>query len=259
MVGLVILGGALGAVVMTQGPVAEMVIGSAISSATGAQFSAHWTSIHPNGRVVATGVELRVPGIDGPGGQLVSIERLEIELDWSDVLLGAIAPTGVRMINPVIRLSQSAGGRLNVLDLPLSNAPGASTALLPRIEAIGGRVEIGEHKGTDYRELARMDINGWIAPTDQQDQYTLELRERLGPREVPGAGVVLSGSLDMRAGEGRASLNRLDLSQWTPERVPEVLRSFWRQLNIRGRITSTTFSFTRAEGCLLYTSPSPRD
>jgi len=248
VVGLVILGGALGAVVMTQGPVAEMVIGSAISSATGAQFSAHWTSIHPNGRVVATGVELRVPGIDGPGGQLVSIERLEIELDWSDVLLGAIAPTGVRMINPVIRLSQSAGGRLNVLDLPLSNAPGASTALLPRIEAIGGRVEIGEHKGTDYRELARMDINGWIAPTDQQDQYTLELRERLGPREVPGAGVVLSGSLDMRAGEGRASLNRLDLSQWTPERVPEVLRSFWRQLNIRGRITSTTFSFTRAEG-----------
>lgn len=245
---ITLLGLGVGGVVLTQGPIAGLVIGTAVSRATGAQFSAGWTSVRPSGRVIMTDAELRVPGIDGPGGQLLRAARIEVELDWWNALAGDIEPTALRLFDPVIRLSQNATGRLNLLDLPLSAAPGASTAKLPRIEATGGRVEVGEHDAGAYTELARVNVNGWIIPSDQPDQYALELRERVPSGSAPGEGVVLSGGLDLRRGEGRASLNRVDLAQWTPERVPAALRSLWRQLNIRGRITSTTFEFTRADG-----------
>ena len=271
--------------VLTQGPVAAWLAQTIIGSAASCDATVAWASLRTDGRIVLTGLSLRVPGMKGLAAEFVACDRVEADFSWRRILAGDIVPTAVRLIKPLFRVSQNAEGEISITGLddgtstkpsPTPTGPGPGplanfkpTLRLPRIDAVLGAVEFGESRavlgdpdGTRYEPLVRLVMGGWITPMPDLGlgQYEIELREgaKVDPTGTPiegppaenasDAGMILTGKLNLRKGEGKAALAGISLADWPAQRLPQAFRDTWAKMGIVGTITNTTFAFSREGG-----------
>jgi hypothetical protein len=225
-----------------------------IEAALGCRAHAGASFITFDGRIVLRDLVLRVPGVKGPEGEFLRVERAEIDADWSRMLTKGVKPKGVRLYRPRFRISASqAESELNIQGLHPTDPDAMSGNRPLRFDVRSGVLELGEHTPTDYRVLREIGINGELIPSEAEPgSYAIKFQETsppgAGPRAARHVGMVLTGRVDLRSSIAVVELLNVDLDSWDPANVPAQMRDVWRQLNIRGRIARTKLEYFPTTG-----------
>jgi len=222
--------------------------GCTLESPGGGRASAY---IDVDGRLVVRPFELRLPGVPGDAGLLMSAQGAVVDMDWSGLLWGDIKATGVRLAQPVFRISQSIeGSEVNLGALATRSGALSPTATPPRIDVIDGTIEYAEHdKATGTLHVLRqLRVSGSFTPTDSvQAVYSVRFSEVGAPTRA----LLLDGRVDLGKGSALLKLYNVALDAWTSESVPTAYRDLWRRLNVHGRISSASLDYEASHGPLV--------
>jgi hypothetical protein len=261
---------AVAALLLMRSPLVEWVVASRVRSITSAELHARRAVIELDGRLTLRDMSLRLPGIDGPAGELISAPSASLDVDWSGWWRGSVTPRSLRLVQPVFRLAQSLeDGSINIAALTAARSaggPGGAGITPPQVDALDARLEFGEFapKAGLYRSLKTLRVAGSFTPivagSGGAPVYRILFGEVGTPAAAAGAGdapvagprgMILEGRLDLSTAETELKLSNLALDAFPPESVPTTFRDLWRRLNIQGRVTQVRFTNTPAAGFAL--------
>lgn len=215
--------------------------------------------IGPGGSIVLRDVRLRAPGVPGAGGVFLESASATAEIDWTTLLAGGQGVRRIRLVDPVVRLSQDAQtGQLNLLRVGgagggTSGGAGRTVTPLPEVEFVSGRVEFGEHSAGVYSALASIPVEGQVrVPSIAIPEYEIDLVEVVEPNGSGGPGdhagrppMRLTGDFNVESLTGELRMVDLDLDHWRGWSAPIEARALWKQLDIRGRIAEASFTASK--------------
>lgn len=264
----------LAVIILIRSPLVGRMVKAQIEKAAGCHFEAASAAINFDGRLALEKVRLTIPGMDGPEAEFLKARHADVDLDWSGLLSGSVRPTALRLFEPVFRVSLGdTDGRLN-LD-SLATPPSGSEAIRPpKINAIAGRVEFGEHSTTSeaYTALKSIFVDGDLIPAENgAPEYQIKLQELV---RVPGAspggagtergaaggggsggggverrhGMFLEGRVDLAKDDAELNLHNVGLDEWPPSSVPRKYRQMWQELDVQGNVKLTAFRYSKAAG-----------
>ncbi len=225
------------------------------------------STISFSGRVIVEDLVLTTPHLDGPAGELLSARRVVIDLTWGDLFSGQVRPSGMRIYDPLVRVSQSTeDDSLNLLAIVGDGSSGSSggsngssgsaftgDSRPPRIDAMNAIIEVGEHGPDGYTRLNRLYVDGSLTPDDDRAPiYRVKLQQSGIPADLTMRpelrGMVLEGQLDLQAPSVELNLANLKLDEWRADKVPASVRELWRELDIRGKISQAEFTYDAERG-----------
>ncbi|MDP1661417.1 MAG: hypothetical protein Q8L55_05835 [Phycisphaerales bacterium] len=254
---LVLIGLVLLAVVLTQGPVPKWLVARSVRKASGAVFDASWVSLRLDGRFIASDATLTAPestGLVGEPARVAQAKRIEVELDWSAWAAGVVVPTSVTVVSPVVRVSLDRSTKqLNLASLTAADAKASAIARVPRIDVVDGLIIVGEQGPSAetpprpaFEELVRFESNGWISPVYGTKRYLIRFHAQNPDDALMDFDA--TGEVDLATAQGDIRASSVDLSRWTPQRVPSTFRALWEKLRLRGRIAGATLRYTPQSG-----------
>lgn len=200
--------------------------------------------VEPSGWIVVRDAVVRAKGIQGAGARVFEIERLEVLPVWRSLAGSSPRLREIRMEHPVLRFSQCVeDGSVNVARISLPSGGAAPLGEPPTVEVRGGVLELGEHhQDGRYLTLRRMDVSGEIRPDPAKPgEWIVALREHA---RDPSTGVRVDGRVAEQ--ELRLAISGVSLNAFPLESIPTPLRDTFRQLDVKGTIGTTTFTYTRA-------------
>src|SRR5262249_50288538 len=141
-------------VVVSHSPLTRRIVVGQLSKVLAVPVQADSAYVEIDGTLVIDRVRLRAPGVPGPAGELLNIAQVEAQVDWWSVLKGTPRIREVRVLQPLVIVSQSISDQtVNIEKLATGAAasgPGVGALQLPAIAVTNASIEIGEHDGTMY-------------------------------------------------------------------------------------------------------------
>ena len=193
---------------------------------------------------------LRAPDIDGPGGEIIRLDRAVISMKWGSILSGAQAISGVLIEHPRLRVSQNTDtGIVNLQSLTLQQSGGGGAAT-PAITINNGVIEVGEHIDGSYTKLKELSAVGSLAKPDRNGvarfnfraaSTTPALSSDTLPAEARGD-FMIAGEVNKQGVNG--SMTGLRLEDWPADIVPTRVRETYESLALSGDLAPTRFSVT---------------
>lgn len=243
---------------LSRSPLVGWVVKSQIQELTGAEFLSSRAIIELDGRLLIRDPVLRVPGVAGEAGEMLSARSASVELDWSGVLGGKVVPIGVRLEKPRVVLSQSkADGTLNAAVLAegmTKEGAGRSVSggfLPPEISLEDGRIVFGEHdQGGVLTVLDELRVDGGLIPVrSDRPVFAVALTQRPEDKSpVAERALVLEGRMDFAEGQGDVHLRNVTLESIDASKVPSAYRDIWRRLDMHGDLSRIDLHTKRDEG-----------
>ncbi len=248
LVGLVVLMVLLAVpMILMRTPILKMIVVPRLSRMFDAQVSISKLVINADATIVAKDIRLRVRGLDdGPGeaDEVLTIDRLDMQSSWSEILSGAPLGRMIVLNHPVLRVSMDTkDGSLNLgrLHIPVDEHASAS-ATIPKIIVRDGRIELGEHSSEGYTPLRTLTIEGSVLPTPDPDHLGYNIAFSQGAIHdsfSPGEkGLELAGRIS--ADGITLMLEGLDFGDWKPEHIPAQYRQVFELMHITGSIPHST-------------------
>lgn len=206
-----------------------------------------------NGRFVFRGVVIRAPGHRGAAGRVGQIDRAELTLDPSRLLVGRKEVEALRLDGVHLRLSEDAQhpGQFSFMALrpDWSSDPDddAETVLPPRIELRDLHVELGRHDGRAYERIGVRRLAGEMHPSsDARTWYVFELGE-VNERGVSlgDKGLRIKGGWDVMTNEHNSRMDGLFLDERTYAMCPQIVRDWWDRMELEGRVSGVEVSWQR--------------
>lgn len=238
---------ALGALVLMRSPLVGKVVAGRIEALTGCTLEgtgATGAFIDPSGNLHIEHFGLRLPGVPGDAGLMLSADAAVVDLDWSGVLAGNVVPTTLRLNRPVFRVSTSVeDGELNIGALRARPGAGSAATLprsAPRVDVIDATIVVGEHARAtgEMKVLRKIRVSGSFMPAEKDRPVYVVRASEVG---TPGkGGMLLDGSVELDTGKTRLELVNIPLDAWGPESIPVTYRELWRRMNVQGRIASVS-------------------
>lgn len=248
-----------GYVLATDSFVIRWIVEASASSAIGGDVSFASVRVSPwSGRIVMTDGRVRVEGVDGPGGEVFAVARVEVDADLATLAGmgsggGASGVESIRLVSPRIRLSQDQGtGAVNIADLVGGGGGGFTLPReWPEVMVSGGAIELGEHgPGVDggsasggaggYRTLREIPVGGAVERArDEAGVWTIRFgQEGPGPNPMPirVEGRVAADAVTLEMGG-------FTLAGWDPSSVPTRARGFFERLAMEGEVERSTFTY----------------
>ncbi|MFK7758966.1 MAG: hypothetical protein AB8C13_03345 [Phycisphaerales bacterium] len=192
---------------------------------------------------------LRAPDINGTGGEIITLDRATISVDWSSILSGARAIKTVRIVGPRFRVSQDTQtGSVNLQSMRFQQSSGGG-AVTPAIEIVNGVIEVGEHTGSQYTKLKELSVAGSLAKPNHQGiaRFNLSAVSSLpgisSPDESNPGGLgefMINGTLSSVGVQGE--MTGLQFEDWPAAIVPSRVRDLYESLALSGNLAPTKFS-----------------
>lgn len=239
-------------VVLFRSPLTRVLVLPQIEKALNLKVEADSVYVNGSGEMVLNGASFVLPGVPGPAGKFLRVGRVTADLDWLSTLTGSPRFRSIQMVEPVLTVSQNIGDRklnLGALDLPKSS----SKTAIPAITVVNAGIELGEHRGTFYRPLKHIVMNGRFAPApgDASGAYEFVLQESSTRVRTPGGqpepGIRIAGRLGADDSIG-GSIENFYLSDWPAQSLPAPVREVFAQLDLTGDVPRSTFSYTEKDG-----------
>lgn len=242
--------------VATQSPLVRWVISGRLAQATGLRLSEGSVTIGLSGHIAVTDAVIRSPDIDGPGGEILRVDRLDAAVSWRR-LLGMQRDNGpgilqVMLYRPRLRLSQSTvDGTLNASAFRLGPSSGGGPAQIPLVQIDEGVIELGEHAGVGARDaftkLKHIDLHGRITPSSAGEDGSVRFEltpdaPRQGDATAPAAPVTITGTV--QGSDLSLEVGGLSLRDWPPSAMPSRIRTLAEMLALEGKIGRTTFGYS---------------
>lgn len=231
--------GLIGLVAWRSGLARSLVL-AGVGNALGAEVDATSVSVGRDARVVARGVRVRVPGIDGPAAELFEAERVEISGTWGDLLGRTGRFDALVLTKPRLRVSRDkTTGEINLSALRVPTSPDGAVVTPPSVEVRDGVLELGEHGGGTFELLRSLGVEGTARPDENAEAggYEIAFSEDT-ISDTEGVGLALRGLIT--PGGVTLTLDGLDLARWGPEHMPEQFREVFALMRIEGGIPSAS-------------------
>ncbi len=239
--------------VLTRSPLTRAIVIPRLESACNLSIDADSVRVCADGRLIMDGVSCRVPGVPGPAGLVLQVERLSADVDWASCLWGSAHVREVDLTGPVIRISQSLADRsLNIAGIEPPPAPaGAGSGgamLLPRVITHDGAIELGEHTPDRYMVLKRLPVEGLLTPAPRGEAgYVVGLTEY---RRERGGGMKPGFQIHGRINNDAVALEMEDFSldDWPPDAIPSPTRQLFTDLGLSGTVSRLAFGYSDEAG-----------
>ena len=232
-----------GVVIIGRTAALTAIISPIIEKETGLDLVSGRIVLGPSGDIEVHNAVLRAPDIDGPAGELLTLTRADIAIDWTRILSGADAIEKVRLDQPHLRVSQDTQSRVVNLSALTLRDSGSGAATTPQLIITRGLVEIGEHTGPDYTQLKRLSIVGQLSAPNADgsapfsfgassaiDSISSGIEPVTNEFEISGA---------IHPAGVRAQLTGLSLEDWPPSIVPSSIRDVYQSLDLSGQLAPT--------------------
>ncbi|MCK4873323.1 MAG: hypothetical protein KAS72_11410 [Phycisphaerales bacterium] len=235
-------------VVLTRAVVLRAVSIPLLERMTGAQVTVD-DAFMRSGAVVLHGVTLRIPGVEGKAGEVLTVREVTTRPRLASLFPPRLSAKTVLVDGAVLRITQeSSDGRLTaapLLDRPAEES-GSLLGSLPSIVITRSAIEYGEHETPGgFTLLDRIQVQGQLAPSgDDPSTYEISLRQLL-PTGVSDDALRLAGWVTPASGEGALFMRELQFEDWLHMAVPEKARSWWARAAVRGGLDESSLQFDK--------------
>ncbi|MCA9310955.1 MAG: hypothetical protein KDA21_07105, partial [Phycisphaerales bacterium] len=248
-----------GGLIVARSGVLRLLVVQQLESTLDCDVSCRSAVIGWDGRLVATGVRLSVPEVEGEAAQFLEADRLVATLD-TGALLSGIRFSKVKVVRPRLRVSQSSDFSVNLANLTWKSGGGGGPGMLPQLDFVDGVIELAEHGDSvpgGYQRLLDLPVEGRLTPR-ATDPGWLDIQLRAAPGESRSVGpaggtrqvadVDLTGWVDLEQGSGLLELNQIDLSFFASHPAPSAIAELWRRMDLQGSLESAALLYAPTTG-----------
>ncbi|MFK7790942.1 MAG: hypothetical protein AB8C95_15800, partial [Phycisphaeraceae bacterium] len=172
------------------------VVEEALFESTGCEATIEFAKVNRKGEVTLEGVTLRIPGVDGDFGTLLTAERIEMVGKPSGLLDGSYRPIRIEIIKPTLHLIEQVDSGLFNYELLQAPEDGDEDAPIPQVTITDGTIRFDQLQLDGLIALGQMGIQGELKPDSGKPKaYRFSLSETDAPEGVEN--VEFTGAFDL--------------------------------------------------------------
>jgi|GEM_PF-2083283 len=217
------------------------IIEEALYESTGCEATIDHATVNRKGELTLEGVTLRVPGVDGEFGTLLTAERIEMAGEARGLIDGSYRPDRIDIIKPVLFLIEQPETGLFNYELIQAPEDSDSDAPIPQVTIADGKISFDQLTPDGIVLLGEMGVEGELTPDGSKPKaYRFTIAETDAPAGVENIG--FTGGFDLSV----PSLNmRADHFRFSDEQryfVPSEFRRLWEKLAPSGAVPELSLS-----------------
>jgi hypothetical protein len=202
-----------------------------------------------HGQFVLDDIVVRVPGIDGPAGQLCRIQRANLTV--SRLFQADRHVDYVELTDVLVRLSEDAQvpGEFNFVGLSPDWSGDSDYGAPPRVRINRTVIQTGVHDGDVFSPRGARVFSGSMRPEpNEEGLYRVTLVEVDEQGEVLERGLLVDGRWHVPTNEHAVHLAAIDLNAAAHAMCPQVARLWWDRMALSGRVSGVDFRWSADEG-----------
>ncbi|MEZ6190905.1 MAG: hypothetical protein R3C45_06385 [Phycisphaerales bacterium] len=203
-----------------------------------------------DGLLVVDGIKLTVPDTDGQMAQLLTTDRVVVQLRLWPLLIGQVRAASVAISHPTLYLTEDLDrGRFN-FEMLIARPPGESSSgsslpkALPEVYLNSGEVHFGQLVADAYQPAQSLRVDGTLsADPDRSGGYFFILSQRDDPaNRTAGTGTTIQGEIDLHEPGVEVQLDRFTFNGPYRNLLPHAVRKWWDRLSPIGAVPRVVFS-----------------
>jgi len=228
---------------------AEMLTGM-----TRAQTRVDKAVLHRDGTLEVTGLRMRVPGIDGAGGELFSAERVVVRQPLVYWLMNAFEPTLIALHRPRLHVTElTESGVYNHTLLAASQGPPREQFLatlpgrLPEIEVNNGRIDFGQMpRDGQFAVTGSLAVHGSLNPGAVPGAfgYAVKLTDTTPSHAGPATTGEARGEIALKEQRVTATFSPMSFDPVLGDFLPRAIRDWYHRMEPRGTVPTFTLKYT---------------
>ncbi len=210
------------------------IVEEALYDATGCEATIDHARVNRKGEVTLEGVTLRVPGVDGDFGTLLTAERIDMVGEARGLIDGSYRPETIDIVKPVLHLTEDIStGRFNY---ELLTAPtGDDEAPIPSVTLTEGRIRFDQMTPGGLVSLGEMGVAGMLQPESGKPKaYTFTIKEADAPAGTEN--IMFTGGFDLSAPSVDLRADHFRFADEQRYFVPAEFRQWWSRLAPAGEL-----------------------
>lgn len=217
------------------------VVCEALLESTGCEATIEHATVNRKGEVTLEGVTLRVPGVQGEFGTLMTAERIEMVGEAGGLLDGSYRPDRIDIIKPTLHLIEQLDSGLFNYELMQAPEGGDSDAPIPQITLVDGTIRFDQLRPDGLVALGQMGVEGELIPEgDQPKAYRFSISETDAPRGVEN--VEFTGGFDLSVPSMQVRADHFRFQDEQRYFVPSEFRQWWSRLAPKGAMPEMSLS-----------------
>ena len=217
------------------------VVCDALLESTGCEATVEHATVNRKGEITLEGVTLRIPGVDGEFGTLLTAERIEMVGEPAGLLDGSYRPDRIDIFNPTLHLIEQVDSGLFNYELLQAPEDGDSDAPIPQVTITDGTIRFDQLQPDKLVNLGSMAVEGELRPDgDKPKAYRFSLSETDAPDGVEN--IAFSGGFDLSVPSMEMRADHFRFKDEQRYFVPSEFRQWWSRLAPRGEVPELSLS-----------------
>lgn len=217
------------------------VVEEALFESTGCEATIEFAQVNRKGELTMTGVTLRVPGVDGDFGTLMTAERIEMVGEARGLIDGSYRPERIDIIKPTLHLIEQTDSGLFNYELLQAPDDSDSDAPIPQVTIADGTIRFDQLRPDGLVALGEMGVEGELKPEgDRSKAYRFSLAETDAPIGVEN--VMFTGGFDLSVPSMQVQADHFRFQDEQRYFVPSAYRQWWSRLAPKGAVPEMSLS-----------------
>lgn len=217
------------------------IVEEALLEVTGCEATVEHATVNTSGELTLHGVTLRVPGVDGDFGTLLTAERIDMVGEASGLIDGSYRPQRIDIIEPTLHLIEQLDSGLFNYELVQAPQDDDTDAPIPSVTVTDGTIRFDQLGPEGRIALGQMGIEGALRPDgDRHRAYRFSLTETDAPQGVEN--VAFTGSFDLNEPSVQVRADHFRFKEEQRYFVPGEFRSWWARLAPQGEVPELALS-----------------
>jgi hypothetical protein len=217
------------------------VVCEALRESTGCEATIDFAQVNRRGELTLEGVTLRVPGVDGDFGTLLTAERIEMVGEPMGLLDGSYRPDRIDIIKPTLHLIEQVDSGLFNYELLQAPEDGDEDAPIPQVTITDGTIRFDQLQPDKLVALGSMGVQGELKPDgDKPKAYRFSLAETDAPEDVEN--ITFTGGFDLSVPSMQMQADHFRFNEEQRYFVPSAFRQWWTRLAPQGEVPELSLS-----------------
>ncbi len=217
------------------------IIQDALRESTGCDATITNARVNRKGELTLEGVTLRIPGVEGDFGTLLTAERIEMVGEAGGLLDGSYRPDRIDIIKPTLHLIEQVDSGLFNYELLQAPDDGDDDAPIPQVTITDGTIRFDQLQPDKLVALGQMGVQGELKPDgDKPKAYRFSLAETDAPAGVEN--VTFNGAFDLSVPSMQMQADHFRFKDEQRYFVPSEFRKWWSRLAPQGEVPELSLS-----------------
>ncbi|MGB0768274.1 MAG: hypothetical protein ACPGYV_11260, partial [Phycisphaeraceae bacterium] len=217
------------------------IVEAALFESTGCDAVIEHATVNSKGELTLHGIALRVPGVDGDFGTLLTADRIDMAGEPRGLIDGTYRPDRIDLVNPVLHLTEQAETGLFNYELIQAPEDSGDDAPIPQVRIVDGKIHFDQLTPEGIVSLGEMVVQGELTPDgDKPKAYRFKLAETDAPPGVENIG--FTGRFDLSVPSLDMQADHFRFEDEQRFFVPAEFRRLWSRLAPKGSVPSLALS-----------------